>query len=388
MRWTIRAWCIGGALLATLAGCGGEDGVRAPNFGFGGNLGGSGGGSGQVGSGGMSGVSGQGGTAGAGNAGANGAGGGSGSGGGGVTCLPGPGDFAPIDATCNTNALCDTCPADAGFSSLLCTSNDDCTSGSVCVPSGCTTNEGAPLGRCQELATPSCADVGDCPNATDYECVDVGISGRKKCKRVKDGCTPETESYDCAPGFACECETCVDRRVPCGDSFDCPKSHICEYTPTSSFCVRIYRGCNEDNDCLPLAPRCADVDGDVEGRKECTGDLRLDYPGLLIEEVPVCVNQNAPTPSGTERCDSDSAPVCENGNFVSGENAECGTYGLCRDDSDCTSTFECVALGADGRRECVPRGDRTCDSNRDCELNQVCASPRLGGTPRCQAGPN
>jgi hypothetical protein len=375
---TNRAGYVIAALLALLLGCGEGEPVRVPIGGGAGNTGGSGGSGGagaQAGSGGVGGLSGQGGSGGGGG-GQSGAGGGSaGTGGNGGGCAPGPGDFAPVDAICNTNALCNTCPADAGFSSFLCTSDDDCLSGNVCVPSGCTTDDGAPLGRCQELATPSCSDVGDCPNGSDYECVDVGASGSKKCLRTATGCTAETEGYDCAPGFACECGTCVDRRVPCDSSLQCPKSHTCEQTPTSSFCVRIYRDCSEDDDCALLAASCTDVDGD--GRGECAG---------LLDGENACVNQTAPTPSGTLRCLSDSAPVCENGNFGSGDDAECGQYGLCRSDADCTNTFECVALGADGRKECVPRGPRTCDSNQDCGLNEVCASPRSGGEPECQSG--
>lgn len=371
---TIRAWCIGGALLATLVGCGGEDGVRAPNSGVGGNIGGSGGSggvAGEVGSGGVSGVSGQGGTAGAGNAGENGAGGGSGTGGDGGSCAAPPAPFAPKDeATCNTSPVCDTCPADLFPSTFACASDADCQlEGYVCVPSGCTADDGRSLGRCQLQLTAPC---GDCPEG--YEC-DGDI-----CVRETAGCSPETESYDCAPGFTCECGVCVDRRVPCDiRSPNCPKSYTCEDTPTGAYCVRIYRDCNDANDCALLASACANVDGDGDGRKECAGQ---------IDGVNACVNKGAPTPSGTSGCESDSAPICENGNFGSGDDAVCGVYGLCLSDADCTPDFECVALGTDGRKECVPRGPRTCDSNRDCELNQVCASPRLGGTPRCQAGPN
>jgi hypothetical protein len=375
MSSTIRAWCIGGALLATLVSCGGEDGVRAPNSGVGGNTGGSGGVAGQVGSGGVSGLSGQGGSAGAGNAGANGTGGGSGTGGDGGSCASPPAPFAPKDeATCNTSAVCDTCPSDPSLNpGFVCASDADCQlEGYVCVPSGCTADDGRSLGRCQLQLTAPC---GDCPEG--YACG----GGDTTCVRQSAGCSPETEAYDCAPGFTCECGACVDRRVPCDSSLDCPKSHTCEPAPTGDYCVRIYRDCRDVDDCAllgqALASACADVDGD--GRTECAGQL---------DGVNACVNQNAPSPSGTARCQSDSAPICENGNSGSGNVAVCGVYGLCLSDADCTPDFECVALGTDGRKECVPRGPRTCDSNRDCELNQVCASPRLGGTPRCQAGPN
>jgi hypothetical protein len=373
MRGFVQLGMVFAALVVALSGCGDDSTPSAP-----GGVGASGGSSGVGGTGGMAGQVGSGGTgglSGSGGLGGSGTGGGSGSGGSGGSCAPAPEPFAPTDANCNTNELCDTCPADAFFGSFLCTSDDDCAlEGNVCVPSGCTADDGGSLGQCQEAATSSCSSFSDCPNSTDYECGQVGAGG-KKCLRVTEGCSPSTESYDCAPGFTCECGNCVDRRVPCDSSFDCPKSHTCEQTPTASFCVRIYRDCSEDTDCGLLAPRCVDVDGD--GRKECAGELSPEN---------ACVNQNAPLATDTARCDSDAAPICENGNFGSGNVAECGDYGLCRDDDDCRTAFECVALGADGRKECVPRQTRTCDSNRDCELNQVCASPRNGGPPACQGG--
>lgn len=376
MRYTSPAFLVCCGILIAAMGCGSE-GTPAAGGGTGATsgTGGSGGMSGSGGSGGVAGQSGSGGTGGVGGVsgqGGSAAGGGSGSGGSGGSCAEPPAPFAPTDEpTCNTSAICDTCPSDLFPSSFVCASNADCQlEGYVCVPSGCTADDGRSLGRCQLQLTAPC---GDCPEG--YACG----GGDTTCVRQSDGCSPGTEAYDCAPGFTCECGACVDRRVPCDSSFDCPKSYTCEPAPTGDYCVRIYRDCREVDDCAllgqALASACADVDGD--GRTECAGQL---------DGVNACVNQSAPSPSGTARCQSDSAPICENGNFGSGDDAECGVYGLCQVDTDCTPEFECVALGTDGRKECVPRGARTCDSNQDCELNEVCASPRNGGTPRCQAG--
>ena len=155
----------------------------------------------------------------------------------------------------------------------------------------------------------------------------------------------------------------MDRRVPCEDYLDCPKSHVCSTTPTASFCVRVYRTCHEDEDCAGFGSFCDDIDGD--GTKECAGEIG--------GAGSACVNTMC---SGT-------APVCEAG--VTGTTAVCGDYGLCRTNNDCDTGFECVGLWQDGRRECVPPGG-SCDQVTDCSLREVCAAPRGGGPPSCQAG--
>ena len=346
------------ASLATLAGCGSDSNKIVIDAGTGGASGTAGdGGGGESGAGGAAGASGSSGSSGTG--GTAGSGGQSGTGGG--------GGFAGIGGACLTNALCHTCPSEALPSNLRCASDEDCSfPGYVCVPSGCTTESGQALGQCQEPPTGSCTSVAECPNATDYECGQVGAGGMR-CLRVTAGCTAATESYDCAPGFACEGGTCVDRRVPCDSSFDCPTSHICTTTPTARFCVRIYRTCHRaDADCAGLGPFCADIDGD--GRKECAGELG--------ETGEACVNSSCL--GGT--------PVCENGNFGTGNVAVCGDYGICLDAGQCRSTFDCLAMGADGRKECVLKGARGCETSAECPLNQVCAVGRSGGTPECQIG--
>jgi len=359
MKQTHRTLIVLAGLSLASAGCG--ESVERPTFdaGTGGGGGSAGiGGAGAIGGfGGLGGSAGSGGSAGiAGTGGSGGIVGTGGSGGAVGTC--GSGGFAGGGGDCETNALCGTCP------SLPCASDEDCSlPGYICVPSGCTAAGGGALGQCQEPRTGSCATVADCPNASDYACDQVGFGG-KRCLRVTPGCDAVNESYDCAPGFACEGGACVDRRVPCTDSFDCPKSHICKTDPTAQFCVRIYRTCHEDTDCAGFASRCADVDGD--GRDECTGLL----------EGSACINASC----------SNDAPVCENGNAGSGTTAICGDFGLCLNDTECGSGFECLALGADGRKECVPIGARQCDSSAECPLNQVCASGRSGGTPVCQTG--
>jgi hypothetical protein len=257
--------------------------------------------------------------------------------------------------------------------------------GYVCVDSGCKTVEGAPIKQCQPSRGRSCVDKNDCSitNPDAYDCVAVSAGGGgERCVRVDPGCDAATETYDCPPGFSCEVDVCVDRRIPCDSTFDCPKSHVCTTTPVASYCTRTHRTCHEDTDCGGFAAAgsfCVDVDND--GTKECVGAHKdpLDSTGQL---PPIaCVNADCPG----------SAPVCETGGDET--EATCGDYGLCLSDSDCDvdSGFRCVGLWQDGRKECVPMPptplpNNYCEKVTDCPPQQVCAAPREGGAPSCQAG--
>ena len=269
------------------------------------------------------------------------------------------------------------CTALTPPTSNLCETDLNCLllPGSVCVDSGCKTAEGAAIKQCQASRGPSCVEKEDCSltNPGAYACISVSVGGGggKSCVRVDGGCDTATETYDCPPGFSCEGEpsaACVDRRIPCVTTVDCPKSHTCTTMPrVSRYCIRTHRTCRADKDCSqPLAAGsfCADVDND--GTKECVGDL----------EGKGCVNS---------ACVTASAPVCETGGDET--LATCGGYGLCLSDSDCDvdSGFSCVGLWQDGRKECVQTGG-TCDQVTDCDPQQVCAAPRNGGPPSCQAG--
>jgi len=363
--------------LALAVSCGDSAPIRPPGTGA---FSGSGGSTGTGGTAGVGGVAGTGGASGmAGSGGAAGAAGMAGSSG-----TAGTGGAG----ACVTTALCRKCPSDVWtnpLDPLLCNPDGSCDyPGYSCVPSGCETHEGAPIGQCQPAAGGSCVDSnGDgvpepadtCPNLTDYRCMTVGFGG-KRCIRITltPECDPDNETYDCPPGFSCEGlagqEICVDRRVPCEDFNDCPKSHVCSTTLTGSFCVRVYRTCHEDDDCGGFGTYCTDIDGD------------------LIEE---CAGERGGSACKNSMCMSSSAPVCEAGD--SGTFADCGDYGLCGSDEDCdlANGFSCVGLWQDGRKECVktPNPDvnpNDCDQVTDCELQQVCAAPRNGGRPSCQTG--
>ena len=258
---------------------------------------------------------------------------------------------------CMTSVLCRSCPA-AGS----CDANDDCDIGSVCIESGCDDLDGIPITQCVFAGGGACTSSAMCP--ANRECRDVPDEGMR-CVKITPGCDTR---YDCVPGFACEDLNCVDRRVPCDLDEHCPKNHLCGGTPTSNFCRRIQQECLFEFDCVGLAPRCEDVDGD--GNKECAGVFDLNEPSPVA-----CVNSACTTdPSET---------VCEASGV--GSVTQCGQYGLCVEDVDCVAGFSCVGLWPDGRKECVPSGG-SCSSSTQCGVRQVCASARDGGAPGCQAG--
>jgi hypothetical protein len=257
---------------------------------------------------------------------------------------------------CATSVLCRSCPAEEG-----CDTDEDCTIGSVCIESGCDDLDGAPIKQCVFAGGGACNTTDDCP--PERACMEVPEEG-KRCIKTTPGCTT---NFDCVPGFSCEEGSCVDRRVPCDFDEDCPKNHTCFGRASSSFCMRIQRSCLEEFDCIGLAPRCEDIDGD--GNKECAGVFDPNQPS-----PSACVNS---------QCADASAPVCETA--AVGSATQCGQYGLCLDATDCAAGFLCVELWPDGRQECVPSGG-SCSSFADCPVREVCAAPREGGAPSCQVG--
>lgn len=265
----------------------------------------------------------------------------------------------PYEPACQFNfSLCTACPADAE----QCESDAECSLGQACIESGCSTNEGEPIKVCRLATSSFCRSDEDC--AEGRQCIDLGTEGLR-CVKTTPGCDTD---FDCVPGFSCEDGSCFDRRVPCVRDEHCPMNHVCEAegAATSSFCQRVHVSCDGELDCAGIAPRCVDIDGD--GSTECAGNSDPNQPS-----IPACVNTD---------CASE-APVCEVSQV--GSQTVCGLYGLCLDDDDCVEGFSCVELWPDGRKECVPSGG-LCSHITDCPARQVCASPRTGGAPACQAG--
>jgi len=295
-----------------------------------------------------------------GGAGSGGSGGDAGSGGvagnGGVAGFGGTGGAPP--AVCTTSALCETCPTER-----LCNTDFDCVTGGTCIETGCATEQGEPIKQCAYAIGGGCTTSLDCPSGS--ECI-VLPGETDRCVRTAPGCSLQSH---CSEGFDCENGVCADRRVPCEYDSDCPKNHLCQDAANDGLhCVRVHQPCDQEIDCAGIAPRCADVDGD--GKTECAGVPDPNTPG------GACLNTDC----------ASAAPVCE----ISGIGATtvCGDYGLCRDDSDCDTAggFACILLGLEGRKECAPSSGGTCSSSTECPAQQVCASPRPGGPPSCQAG--
>jgi hypothetical protein len=259
--------------------------------------------------------------------------------------------------SCMTSLLCRSCPS-AG----LCTT-DDCSVGFVCIESGCDSLEGAPIKHCVFGGGGACVTSDMCPPGR--VCIDVP-GENKRCVKTTPGCDT---SFDCVPGFSCEGGSCVDRRLPCDVDDHCPKNHVCVGVTNGSFCRRVQIDCVADFDCVDLARSCEDIDGDDPDDKECAGSIDP--------------NQTPPDACVNSECTDGSAPVCETAG--AGSTTKCGQYGLCLLPTDCASGFDCVGLWPDGHKECVRIGG-SCSNVTDCPVQQVCASPREGGPPSCQAG--
>ncbi len=252
---------------------------------------------------------------------------------------------------CETSALCPTCPA----LDSLCDDANPCAVGEACLPTGC-----EDYARCFTTGGGACRNDEDCGNPA-YAC-DPSIA---RCLRSAPGCD---DSNDCVAGFACENETCVDRRVPCESGSDCPHGFTCYFpSPDQRFCRRISRPCDDDLDCLTLGVPCGDADGD--GEKECMPSLTPNAPNAVSCE--------------TSQCPDPEAPVCET--TEDGAGAICGAMGLCTSVQDCVEGFQCLDLWGDGRAECV-LPDGSCVDSSSCALREVCGSSRQGGPPACIGG--
>ena len=259
---------------------------------------------------------------------------------------------------CMTSVLCRSCPAEGS-----CVTSFDCADGLVCIESGCDSLEGEPIMQCVFAGGGGCPS-GVCP--VGRECLEVPGEGRR-CVKTTPGC--ETR-FDCVLGFSCENQVCVDRRVPCSIYDHCPMNHVCGGTTNSTFCLRIQQECSADFDCDGLAPYCADIDG--IGGSECAGTFNPNQSDSEVCDNAYCVGVNP------------ALPVCEASG--AGPTTQCGEYGLCRNENDCATGFICAGLWPDGRKECVLSGG-SCSTFADCRSpRQVCASPREGGAPSCQAG--
>ncbi len=253
---------------------------------------------------------------------------------------------------CNTSTLCPSCPDPEA----LCDEGNPCPVGEVCLPTGCDD-----FSRCFVTGAGACQDDDDCANPA-YTCnLSIG-----RCLRSEPGCD---DSNDCVAGFACENDSCVDRRAPCETGSDCPHGYTCFFgSADQRFCRRITRPCADDIDCLVLGVPCGDADGD--GLKECMPSLTPNAPGAVSCDKA--------------QCEVAAAPVCESS--ISGTAAVCGRFGPCSSIDDCVEGFDCRDLWGDGRPECViPAG--SCVDSTECEARNLCASPRPSGPPVCVGGP-
>ena len=134
----------------------------------------------------------------------------------------------PCDWICNTDNTCVN-PADLGN----CVSDVDCNSIAGCENNGCTCNEGS----CQPSGM--CTSAEDCPSGT--YCQNGVCQEANQC----------TSDNDClAYGLVCENGYCVNPPA-CGSDADCPEDEWCNtnFNPPGCFPDE-FGGCIRDDQCL------------------------------------------------------------------------------------------------------------------------------------------
>ncbi|MEZ4286583.1 MAG: hypothetical protein R3A47_00170 [Polyangiales bacterium] len=249
-----------------------------------------------------------------------------------------------------------SCPMrDAG--QIACSTDEDCGSQEYCVPFS---SEPCPvISVCVQIGNP-CSTSDDChpdsvcePDRHDELDPPLGA-----CRPSwESGETYCNDSRDCGIASACESDSCVPRWIQASAPGGCPHGYI---NAAGVACIHVWVPCSTDAAADPLGQSCVDVDGD--GDLEMVGDLNGEP----------CTN--AACPNAGEVCQATIDPSV----------AECGRFGLCKDESDCADGDRCLDLWGDGEKECVPPTG-SCLSNADCGAGQVCAVRRdtqaLGCTP-------
>lgn len=253
--------------------------------------------------------------------------------------------------------------AEGGFDLCLCDvpecdpdATPSCAAGLRCLPDGC--------GRttCQ-LGGHACVANDDC--AEGSICFGTGTldgSAADLCLRPSAGCA---DSRDCAPGYACEEGTCVDRRVRCEAPTDCPYGFFCNDADSWAlpYCMRVSRRCSSFAGACPPFFSCVDVDGD--GLSEC--------------------RRNGEACDTNDDCGA-AGEVC--GYDPVAKALACQAHGPCASAEDCADGFGCVDVWGDGVRECVPSGGE-CERSASCPTGALCGAPSSGGGAMCtdSAGP-
>ena len=134
-----------------------------------------------------------------------------------------------------------------------------------------------------------------------------------------------------------------------------------------AICARTHRTCHEDTDCGGFAAAgsfCADVDDD--GTKECVGRARRPAPGVRQRRL----RRIGPrVRDGRRRRPRPRAAT-----------TACAAATMTATRDSCASAFGRMDAGS------ASHAAGTCDQVTDCPLQQVCAAPRNGGSPSCQAG--
>ncbi len=255
-------------------------------------------------------------------------------------------DCPTIQETCDLTQTPPQCSGEA-FGNKVCSSDEDCTSYSECVPQnddGC--NEFCQVEHCGD-GTLDANGRDDIPNnADDEECDDnnniTGDGCTSTCKDeiCGDGLVSFIEGEECDNGGECSVSSPVNPGADCNSHNDCSSFGFCDFNLANPVCV-----------------------GGTNAGNTCTADSQC--PSALGE----CEHND--TPDCTD-CDD---PLCGNGTLETGEECDEGAANSGAGDADCRPG--CVLarcgdgikdpLGADNTDDSGAGDDEQCDDGNQSD---------------------
>lgn len=357
---------------------------------------------------------------------------------------------------CNLNGECERracindadCPTGNCMSDGLCglcTQDEDCLDGMLCIfDTECDKNGK----NCKTLSTGTCAypcipqeDCSvdtDCPKGTYCASDDYAGRGQTPRRFCAEGCRnqvfcdstadcPALEGLNGAPASGRSCEgglLCPEDEVcingTCGYDINTCESGLCKYNGgdcapgtacRDNTCLEI---CSDEDPCRLLGYECngglcVNVGIRCTGDEECPENLGECYQGICIEDLRCSSNDDC---AGSELCKNG---ICETGDFCennfdcqrtctfdeNGNNncprrestkdpcvssSDCSQSGEFCDDGECMSTLpECRGGYCYGDQDPQHCGDRnTCVAGTPCNSNGDCDFPDLCYEGACQ----
>ncbi len=281
------------------------------------------------------------------------------------------GGAAPTPTTCSTDDDCSsgevclsgTCVT-AGSAGTGCQMDNDCLNPLICIvnvcqqpPTTCSTDSDCSSG--EVCLNGSCVASGSAGTncQMDNDCLNPLICTANICQQPPTGCIIDS---DCSSGEVClngSCAASGSVGTPCTADQNCSAGLFCASDET----CQILTGCRDDNDCPNDQICLADGTCVPQGSTgtPCTMDANCNT-GLICGIDATC-QIPPPLPPGTCRTNADcmTDQVCTNSRCV-------GTLGArCTQNADCDTDLTCIA-GVCSTPPAFPNGT-ACSADSDCQ---------------------